>query len=113
MKKSRRQLEQERLAEEAARAERKERRRLARKALERDELADEVAAGAAGAAAAVEGRQVRSAHSDEARSCAAVARATSRATSPPPSRGCGSSLAPATVPAAPGETAAAAWSTVA
>ena len=52
MKKSRRQLEEERLAEEAARAERKERRRLARKALERDELADEVAAGAAGAAAA-------------------------------------------------------------
>ena len=53
MKKSRRQLEEERLAEEVARAERKERRRLARKALERDELADDVAAGAAGAAAAV------------------------------------------------------------
>ena len=67
MKKSRRQLEEERVAEEQQRAARKERRRRAREALERDELADEVAAGAAGAAAAAVAIRARDGFFEEER----------------------------------------------
>ena len=67
MKKSRRQLEEERLAEEEQRAQRKERRRRAREALERDELADEVAAGSAGAAAAAVALRARGGFFEEER----------------------------------------------
>ena len=67
MKKSRRQLEEERLAEEEQRAQRKERRRRAREALERDELADEVAAGSVGAAAAAVALRARGGFFEEER----------------------------------------------
>ena len=67
MKKSRRQLEEERLAEEGQRAARKERRRRACEALDRDELADEVAAGAKGAAAVAVALRVRDGYFEEER----------------------------------------------